>query len=120
MNANSTFRPTDHLQFGLTTSMRWLNISGDRLFLSQVERLRATYTFNPRMFLRTILQHTRTDRTGIRSGTFATQLLFAYKLNWQTVFYVGGGDLDEVLSESGELEPSNRQLFAKVSYAFQR
>ncbi|HEX2121762.1 MAG TPA: DUF5916 domain-containing protein [Thermoanaerobaculia bacterium] len=120
LNANSTFRPTEHLQLGLTTSMRWLNISGDRLFLSQVERLRATYTFNPRMFLRTILQHTRTDRTGIRSGTFATQLLFAYKLNWQTVFYVGGGDLDEVSVDSGRFEPSNRQLFAKVSYAFQR
>jgi hypothetical protein len=127
-NFNATLRPTNHLQLGFTTSLRWLNIHEDRLFTSQVERLRATYTFNPRMFLRAIVQNERTNRdvnlygfaTAQHSGDLATQLLFAYKLNWQTVFYVGVGDLNEVAGPNGDFEQSNRQAFAKVSYAFQR
>jgi hypothetical protein len=34
--------------------------------------------------------------------------------------FVGVGDLREVTAEQGEFEPSSRQFFAKVSYAFQR
>ena len=135
---SATLRPTNHLQLGLSSSLRWLNVHEDRLFTSQVERLRATYTFNARTFLRTILQNQRTNRDvnltggctnanpvpclGIaqHNGTFAAQLLFAYKLNWQTVFYVGVGNLDEVVGSTGDFEPSSRQAFAKVSYAFQR
>jgi hypothetical protein len=124
----ATLRPTNHLQLGLTNSLRWLNINSDRLFTSQVERLRATYTFNERTFLRAIVQNQRTNRdvslygsdVDQHSGALATQLLVAYKINWQTVAYVGYGDLDEVVGAHGDFEPSNRQIFAKVSYAFQR
>ncbi|HEX7809478.1 MAG TPA: hypothetical protein VF608_12150, partial [Thermoanaerobaculia bacterium] len=127
-NANAQIRPTQHLTLSLTGSMRWLGIDGDRLFTSQVERLRATYTFNSRMFIRAIIQNTRTNRdralygfeTNQHSGDLSSQALFAYKLNWQTVFYVGYSDLQEVTNEEGEFLPSNRQFFAKVSYAFQR
>ncbi len=125
---SATLRPTNHLQLGLTSSLRWLNLRGDRLFTSQVERLKATYTFNPRMFLRAIIQNQRTNRdvalsladTSQHSGALSTQMLFAYKINWQTVAYIGYGDLDEVVGSNGDFEPSTRQVFAKVSYAFQR
>src|SRR6185436_7052012 len=125
---SATLRPTNHLQLGLTTGLRWLNIHDDRLFTSQVERLRATYTFNSRMFVRAIIQNQRTNRdvalsgfdASQHTGSLATQALFAYKINWQTVFYLGAGDLDEVVGPNGDFEPSNRQVFAKVSYAFQR
>ncbi len=129
LSANAQLVPTEHLTLSLTGSMRWLNVDHDRLFTSQVERLRATYTFNSRMFIRAIIQNTRTNRdqplygdviVDQHSGDLSSQALFAYKLNWQTVFYVGYSDLQEVLNEDGEFEPSNRQFFAKVSYAFQR
>jgi len=128
VNANATIRPTNHLQLGFTTSLRWLNVRSDRLFTSQVERIRATYTFNERMFVRAILQNQRTNRdvdlygfsTAQHSGQFSNQLLFAYKLNWQTVFYTGYGDLQEVERSNGDFLKSGRQFFAKVSYAFQR
>ena len=127
-SVSATLRPTNHLQLGFTNRLAWLNIRGDRLFTSQVERLKATYTFNQRMFLRAIIQNQRTNRdvslygfnTAQHSGSIANQLLFAYKINWQTVAYIGYGDLDEVVGVSGDFEPSNRQVFAKVSYAFQR
>jgi hypothetical protein len=133
VNLGANFRPTDHLDLRLTTSQRFLNVpsdlaSRDRLFTSQVERLRATYTFNNRMFVRAIVQNTRTNRDIHLSGTdfdqhsgdLGTQFLFAYKLNWQTVMYVGFGDLRDVTALEGEFQRDNRQVFAKLSYAFQR
>jgi len=107
-------------------------VTGDgrrgRLFTAQVERVRAQYMFNNRMFLRGILQNQRTSRgrdlytsdVDQHSGSFASQLLFAYKLNWQTVMFLGVGDLREVVADNGDFEPSARQVFLKMSYAFQR
>ncbi|HXG59285.1 MAG TPA: DUF5916 domain-containing protein, partial [Thermoanaerobaculia bacterium] len=132
VNFGGTLRPTSHLAIDLTNSLRWLSVPNaagddDRLFTSQVERLRATYTFNNRMFIRTIVQNQRTNRdrslygapVAQHSGNLASQLLFGYKLNWQTLLYVGAGDLREVDAE-GDMHPSSREVFLKVSYAFQR
>jgi hypothetical protein len=123
-----TLRPTNHLQIGLTTSTRWLNLNSDRLFTSQVERIRTQYTFNSRMFVRAIVQNARTNRdvplynfdAVQHSGSLASQLLFAYKLNWQTVMYLGFGDLREITADQGEFEESERQFFMKLSYAWQK
>jgi hypothetical protein len=54
-----------------------------------------------------------------RSGTFGGSALFSYKLNWQSVMFVGYGDDRELLDER-RLERVDRQLFVKLSYAFQR
>ncbi|MCU1350054.1 MAG: hypothetical protein JWO56_3084, partial [Acidobacteria bacterium] len=138
----AVIRPTIHLQINLTTSMRWLTVrpsqalsepgteaaTRGRLFTSQVERIRAQYTFTPRMFVRAIVQNQRTarnvpfyiDDVSHRSGQLATQALLAYKLNWQSVVFVGFGDLRGVTAEEGDLEKDARQVFLKVSYAFQR
>jgi Domain of unknown function (DUF5916) len=127
-----TVRPTDHLEIALTSGVRWLdeNLTGqsDRLFTSQIERIKATYTFNSRMFVRAIVQNQRTnndqamyiDAVDHIDGSLATQLLVAYKINWQTLLYVGVGDLRQATLDQGNLEPSSRQFFFKVSYAFQR
>ncbi len=122
----ATIRPTNHLQLDLTGGVQWLN-EERRLFTSQIERIRATYTFNSKMFLRTILQNQRTNRSQAlytfnvnqHGGSLASQLLFAYKLNWQTVLYLGYGDLRGVTAEQANFEPLNRSAFFKVSYAFQ-
>ena len=127
-----TIRPTDHIEIGLNDALRWLNESQthdhNRIFTAQAERLTLRYTFNAKTFIRAILQNQRTNRnTNLytfevdpHSGSLGSQLLWAYKLNWQTVMYAGYGDLQEAESLTGDLRRSNRQLFVKVSYAFQR
>jgi len=128
-----TLRPTEHLDMRLSSTVQWLNVrpanvDPGRLFTSQVERIRATYTFNNRMFLRAIAQNQRTSRNRDlytfnvrpRGGSLGSQLLLAYKINWQTLMYAGYSDLRGVTSDRGQFEPNNRQLFLKVSYAFQR
>ena len=132
INPFATIRPTNHLQLDLTAGVSWLNVplaaEHDRVFTSQVERVRASYTFNSKMFLRTIVQNERTnsnqslyiDEVDQHEGSVSSQILFAYKLNWQTVMYVGYGDLREVMPVENEFRPSNRQFFFKLSYAFQQ
>ena len=127
----ATIRPTSHLQIDLTSGIAWLNepdtMNRHRLFTSQVERIRATYTFNAKMFLRTILQNQRTNQSQTlytfdvdqHSGDLASQVLFAYKLNWQTVLYVGYGDDRGVMPIDATFQPLTRSAFFKISYAFQ-
>lgn len=130
LNLAATVRPTNHLQLDLTAGDSWLTPQSaeHRVFTAQIEQLRATYTFNARMFLRTIIQNTRSNFNRAlydfdidqHQGTLASQLLFAYKLNWQTVMYLGYSDLRDVLSQNNDFAMQDRQFFFKLSYAFQR
>ena len=131
----ATVRPTDHLALQLNAARRWLDVTPDaggereRLFTAEIERLKGTYTFNARVFFRAIVQHTRVRRDlalyrspsdfEAREGTLTGSALLAYKLNWQSVLFVGYGD-NRTLSETNTFEKQDRQFFLKVSYAFQR
>jgi hypothetical protein len=53
-----------------------------------------------------------------KDGFFSGSALFSFKLNWQSVLFLGYGD-DRTLSPDDDLEKSGRSLFLKVSYAFQ-
>jgi hypothetical protein len=146
VNFSTSLRPTTRLTMSTTTVLQWLREKNDtgaegRLFTAQVERLRAQYMFNPRMFVRAVLQNQRTSSNPLiygvdlplRDGNLSSQFLFAYKVNWQSVLYVGYGDIRDV-NEEVSVDPvnpsnriyrrnfllSNRQLFFKLSYAFQR
>jgi hypothetical protein len=126
-------RPTDHLAVELEVDRRWLDVEKEeglagRLFTAEVAQLRSTYTFNAKSWLRLIGQWHSTERRpelydepddyDELSEGFDGSLVFAYKLNWQTVLYVGFGD-SRRLDEFQNLEPASREAFLKLSYAFQ-
>jgi hypothetical protein len=126
----ATVRPTDHLELRFDGSWRWLDVDEEtargRLFTATVARLRAQYTFNARAFVRAIGQWVETKRNpdlytfevDRRSGDFSGSVLLAYKLNWQSVLFLGYGD-NRALDENENLERAGRQIFLKLSYAFQ-
>ena len=131
-NFNATVHPSDHLELALLQNRRSLDVDtavirAERLLTERVSRVRATYTFTPRTFARIIGQYDSTvrdpslfvSRVDPRSGTFSGSALFAYKINWQSVMFVGYGDERE-LADARRLQPSERQFFVKLSYAFQR
>jgi hypothetical protein len=131
-NASATLHLTDHLALDLLENTRWLNVDvppsgGARLFIQRVSRVKGMYTFTSRMFVRVIGQYVATNRdpslyisnVEARSGTFGGSALFAYKLNWQSVMFVGYGD-DRELLDQRRLERLDRQFFVKLSYALQR
>jgi uncharacterized protein DUF5916 len=119
--------PTKNLELEMVQNQQLLSVQGQRLFTARVSRVRGVYTFTPRSFIRAIAQYVSTKRdpalyletVDAESGFMASSILFAYKLNWQSVLFVGYGD-DRELSDLSKLEKSSRQAFVKVSYAFQR
>ena len=62
---------------------------------------------------------TRSNGTLVDSADFSGSLLLAYKLNWQSVMFIGYGD-DRELTDVNRLAPLDRQFFVKLSYAVQR
>jgi hypothetical protein len=84
--------------------------------------------FNARTFVRLIAQYVQTTRdpalytfaVGRKDADLSLYGLFAYKLNWQTVFYAGYSDQSTHSEVTGAMEDLGRQVFAKVSYAWQR
>ena len=132
VNVSAMLNPTNHLNLMLTQDQSWVNVddaAGEsrRLFIARVSRVRGTYTFTSRMFVRGTAQYVSTDRdpalyafsTFAKSGTVSGQVLLSYKLNWQSVIFIGYGD-DRMLSTQDRFEKIDRQFFIKLSYAFQR
>lgn len=125
----SVIRAGQHLELQLSATKRWLDVSSGRFLTAELGRLRANYNFNSRTFLRLIGEEIRTtvdleskpepepgkERKKERTGS----ALLGYKLNWQTVLFLGIGDA-RTLDDQGNLAPVARQAFFKVSYAFQR
>jgi hypothetical protein len=129
-NLTGTIKPTEHLSLDFNADRQWLDVGvggvSQRLYSAQISRLKATYNFTSRTFLRLVGQYyaaTRnpalyTQAVDAEDRSFNASALFAYKLNWQTVLFVGYGD-SRALDANGALAPAGRQFFVKASYAFQ-
>jgi hypothetical protein len=130
-----------HLNAKLDYTRQTLDVPGGELFEATIGELRAVWQFNVRMFFRAIFQWRQTDRDlGLygfcavpASCPFApqeeslfTQLLFSYKLNPQTVAFVGYTDNradffrdpNVGLLQSSDLEQTGRFFFVKLGYAW--
>jgi hypothetical protein len=138
INASATIRPTHHLELALIENQQWLDVNplGDyqRLFVSRVSRVKGTYNFTSRLFARVIAQYVSTNAdpalylqpVPARSGNLSGSFLLSYKINWQSVMFVGYGDDRALADVTGpgpgghHLVPVDHQAFVKLSYAFQR
>ncbi len=134
INLQATLRPTNHLRIDAVAARSFVNVDpGDgggsrrRLFTADIGRLKATYTFTARAFLRVIGQLVETRRDPSlytfsvtpKDSIFTGSALFAYKINWQTVMFLGYGD-NRVLLEDDHYAKVGHQFFLKLSYALQR
>jgi hypothetical protein len=132
LSAFVTLRPAARLTLQLLAARRSLDVprpgGGEgRLFTSSVARVRALVHFSARAYLRLIGQWVGTTSdpslypypVDPDEGGFQGSALFTYKINWQTALYVGYGD-ERALDAQDDLRPTSRQVFAKISYAFQR
>ena len=120
LNLTTILRPTDHLEISMRNSREWLDLEGRRLFASDIDWLKATYNFTARSLARVIAQQSEVHRNGVQqSRKLSFSALYGYKLNWQTVFFVGYGDASAENDEQVVTDEA-RSLFMKVAYAFQR
>jgi len=100
---------------------------GATIYDAKLTDLRVTWQFNVRTFVRVTLQEQDIERnisqyvnplTDATTESLATQVLYSYKLNPQTVLFAGYSDsqLDDI--NTGDLEMTGRTLFFKLSYAW--
>ena len=103
-----------------------LDVAPGRLYTANIERLKLVYQFNKRMFLRTIFQYWRYKRnvalyededTDPKSEGLFTQILISYKINPQTVFFLGYSD-NYYGDQEIDIIQTNRTVFAKIGYAY--
>jgi len=119
---------TRHLLVRLRYSSDRLSTKeGAMIFDAKLTDLRLTWQFNVRSFVRLTLQDQDIERnvaaylnpaTDPRTESLASQLLYSYKLNPQTVLFAGYSDsaIDDALT--GNVEMTGRTLFFKLSYAW--
>ncbi len=116
-----------HLELGIEHTHQTFDVQGGRLFTADLTDLRMTYQFNVRSFLRFVVQYGDTERdkslyvrpVQALSREMTTQLLYSYKLNPQTLFYLGYSDAGFQNDDLNTIETSNKTVFAKFSYAWQ-
>ncbi|MBC8647765.1 MAG: hypothetical protein H7X85_11405, partial [Thermoanaerobaculia bacterium] len=114
-----------HLKLDLDHTSDRLDVDGGRLFKADLTELRAVYQFNIRTFVRAILQYTDIQRApelytflvDAKTEQLFTQLLFSYKINPQTVFFLGYTD-NRGADERIDLTQRNRTVFVKIGYAW--
>jgi hypothetical protein len=118
-----------HVNALIDHTLQRLDVDGGRLFEANLSQLRLIYNFNSRTFVRGIFQYLDLKRdVGLyrpelqeflepKTQTLLTQLLFSYKLNAQTVLFLGYSD-DQLGTRDFGLTRTDRTFFLKVGYAW--
>ncbi|MBT4485034.1 MAG: hypothetical protein HOC71_15320, partial [Candidatus Latescibacteria bacterium] len=122
------------LSFDLNHNIAKLDVKPGRLYTANVSNFKVEYQFTKRMFFRTNLQWTDYQRNTDfynydveqKSNKLFSQLLFSYKINPRTVFFLGYSDnyqnrnyRDDRRIVDDSLIQTNRAIFTKIGYAFQ-
>ena len=120
-NVSLTLLPTSRLntRFSLDTARFRDRHTGDLVFDVKILRTFTTYQFTDRLLARNILEHD----TG--NGKVGVNLLFTYRVNAGTAFYVGYDDrlqegihLDRERFHNRDLQRHRRAFFTKLQYLF--
>ncbi len=120
------YRWGKHLELDLDHTLQQFDVDGGRLFTANLTDLKTTYQFSARSFLRFTLQYTDNKRNQElylspvqeRSKQLTTQLLYSYKVNAATRFFMGYSDAGFQNDSYDSIEKTNRTIFAKFSYAW--
>jgi len=114
-----------HLSLDLSWDYSDLKRAEGRVYTARISSLRSVYQFNLHCFFRVILQYVQLDENPVlspgiifpRSEDLFTQLLFSYKLNARTVFFLGYSDRS-LGTDDYSLTRANQSVFAKIGYSF--
>lgn len=120
-----------HLELSLRHNLTTMDYLSARVFTANLTDMRLTYQFSNRSALRLVLLYTDLQRElqnyqpqwqstlDARSRQLNKQLLYSYKVNPQTVFFIGYSDGSLQDDELSRITPSERSAFLKFSYAWQ-
>ncbi len=116
-----------HININLWHSFERLALKGTEIFEANLTQIRLVYNFSVRTFVRAIVQYLDVTRNislyfvpmSPKSQTFFTQLLFSYKINPQTLLFVGYSD--NYFGSTGiDITQTDRTFFIKIGYAWMK
>lgn len=121
---NAEFGLGRHVNFNASYFLERLSRDEGRIYTAHLLQGRLIYNVNTRCFLRAIAQFRDVDRDPAlygapvesRSRGLFTQFLFSYKLNAQTVLFLGYSD-NSLGTRDVDLTRTGRAFFFKVGYA---
>lgn len=133
---NLFLAPSVELRLGRHTDLRFaytfqrLSTGGEPIVVANLFQTRAVYNFSTRSFVRAIVQVRAADRTSElyrdpvdeRNGEVFVQLLYSFKLNPESVLFVGYTDdlraAAARLVDPLDFQRRRRSFFLKMSYAW--
>jgi hypothetical protein len=119
------YRAGKRVELRLSHGLERVAVEAGRVFTANLTQGRAVYYLGTRAFARVILQYLDLDQNPelyaeaveARTRHLFSQLLLSYKLNPQTVVFLGYSD-NARASGSVALARSDRTFFVKLGYAF--
>lgn len=118
----------DHWLLGFDSSFTDFTVNNEPLFDAVISNLNTSYHFDDKSYLRLIVRYSDIDyNTALYSDPaqveqetqVSRQLLYTYKWNPRTAFYLGYSDNGFEDDRVSQFEKTGRTLFTKFSYAFQ-
>ncbi len=131
--ANVTWNLSNHLEINLSQTYSKLdadNINpqlGNNVYSANLSDLRVSYQFDVQSYLKLSIVYTDIDRNpdnnpyinvNKENKELSTQLIYAYKLNPQTVFFLGYSDSSYQDDYLNRLQREQRTFFSKISYSW--
>jgi hypothetical protein len=124
INSNIELSIGKHLNINLDHIFEKLSFKGNKIYTANLLQARFIYNFSVRTFVRAILQYTNIDRDtklynspiDPKTKALFSQFLFSYKINPQTVLFLGYSDNYFGL-QNIDLTQTDRTFFLKIGYA---
>ncbi|MCW8109145.1 carbohydrate binding family 9 domain-containing protein [Alteromonas ponticola] len=115
-----------HAQLSARQIYSDLDVANAKLFIARISDIRLTYQFDARQFLRLIMIYNNTSRNQANyqtevdafSRNLGAQLLYSYKVNPLTKFFVGVGTAATEAPSLDGLQAYEQSIFMKFSYAW--
>lgn len=117
----------EHLEVTFHHTYRTLEADDIRKLTANLSDLRVIYQFSNRSFIRLTAQYEDIDNKLLSANNFGKiekeqsfnkQLLYSYKLNPRTVFFLGYSDLADNENQQYDLKTQQRGFFMKLGYVF--
>jgi len=123
---NISYNVNKHLEFEFSHTYSDLAADDANVFTENLTELRVSYQFNINSYLKFNVVYTDIDFNldnnpaayTAKDNTLSTQLIYAYKINPQTVFYLGYSDNSIQDDRLKSLERGQRTIYSKISYAW--
>ncbi|NRA62064.1 MAG: carbohydrate binding family 9 domain-containing protein [Psychrobium sp.] len=113
------YKANQHFSIAIEQSFSRLKVNDITEFTAHLTDARASYQFDLKSYLKLVLQYYDVDYAGDVERGLNTQLIYSYKLNPQTLVFLGYADKGVKHGEMTSIRKTGRTVFAKFSYAWQ-